>query len=761
MNNRKLNLNYVIFYIKIRIHSFIILISIISMIFIFLKISNFNIVSGLSQIVFLDLFFHLSVYISTIFTLLFLPTYPIIFIIFKKIDLNFLEKLAFTILLNLSFYVIGGIVGFYLGFSLTEWFFFFLLVITFIFIILLSLSFNLRRGILDLFKIKFTNDYKEDFTKNFSILNHIKRFRFSNSVLLIIFLFLVCILSIFGVSTFIGTDPWMHISIIKFITDVNSLPINDYFGAFGFHIFGAVIHFFSGLDLFLIPRFFVFYTFPISSLIVYNLFMRIFRNKNLAIFGIFVLVFSSLGFLNMMSQFWPSSLALILGIALFFLLYKRLQSFVQENEPNMRQIFSHAIFTYFLFIIFFISLLLIHSLIAVILLTSFIWVYLIYFIKSYRRGSDLILLGIGLCIFLIFYFLNISTGYFRVFTKLSSIPWYYILFGITIIGLLEGIILFQYRKSMIFTKGRFSLIAMGKKYKILKKIEEKYLFPLIFTLVVILIIVFTIVNSILFKFNLITIFTGFEILVILAFAIWGLFIFQYKPRGKPLLLWGLALGIILLAGVSFDLIIGSLTFFSRIFYLSSILVVIGFVSYFYKLIKTNSIQSPKIKTFIIFITIFSLLATYLEFYSSVEFYSIKNQEVSTVQWYSTYTSNQNVIIAEFGWSSIFIYYGYPFNERNANIILNETIISFTVTNDFLNPRLHIQNKTNILIELKIDLGKDVFLILSDNYLLVSGFELFGQLTSEEIEMYYNLSYLNRIFVSKSVYGKATPYYWVI
>jgi hypothetical protein len=44
---------------------------------------------------------------------------------------------------------------------------------------------------------------------------------------------------------------------------------------------------------------------------------------------------------------------------------------------------------------------------------------------------------------------------------------------------------------------------------------------------------------------------------------------------------------------------------------------------------------------------------------------------------------------------------------------------------------------------------------------VSGFELFGQLTDEEIEMYYNLAYLNRICVSKSEDGKSTPYYWVI
>ena len=761
MKNRKLDLNNIIFYLKARIHFFIILISTISIIFIFLKIINFNIFSGLSQIVFLDLIFYFCVYLSTCFTLLFLPTYPIIFITFKKINLNLLEKLALTIVTNLSFYVIVGIGGFYLGIPITEWFFLLTLVITFILVILLSLFFNLRSETLDVFKSKLTNGYREEFTENFSILEYIKSFKFSNAVFLIIYLFLVCILGVLGVSTFVGTDPWMHISIIQFITDINYLPLSDYFGTFGFHVFGAVIHFFSGLDIFLIPRFFVFYTIPISSLLVYTLLMRIFRNKNLAIFGIFVLFFSSLGFLNMMFQFWPSSLALIIGIALFFLLYIRLQSFIQEKLPKKRHILSNMFFSYFLIIMFFISCLLIHSLIAVILLISYLWVYLIYFVKSYRRGSDFILLGICLCIFFIFYLLNISTGHFIVFTRLGSIPWQYILFGIVIIAILEGLVLLQTHKFINFTKGRYSSVLRGEKYKFFKKIEEKFLFPIILALVLILISSFAVINFFLFNFNIITIFTGFEILIIWSLAIWGLFIFQFKPRGKPLFLWGFVLVIILIAGFSFDFISGSLTFFSRIFYLTSVIIAIGFVSYFYKLIKTNSIQSLKIKIFIIFITTFSLLATYLELNSSVEFYSITRQEVSTVQWYSTYSSNQNVIIAEFGWSSIFIYYDYPFNEGNATIPLNDTLIFRTATNDFLNPRFHIQNDVNLLIELKIGLEKDIFLILSDNYLLVSGFELFGQLSGEEIEMYYNLTYLNRIYVSKSAYGKTVPYYWVI
>ena len=761
MKNQNLSLNNIIFYIKIRIHLFVVLISLISIISIFLRIVNFNSFSGISQIVFLDWIFHLIVYTSTCFALLFLPMYPIIFIIFKENNLNFLERMTISIVINLSFYVIVGILGFYLGFALTDWFFFIILVIMYFLLILSSSIFNLKKGKSNIFKRKYPNDYKEKFKTNFTLLSFIKKVRLSNSVLLVMLIGLICILGVLVTTIFIGTDPWMHISIIKFITDINYLPSSDYFGSFGFHIFGAVIHFFSGLDIFLIPRFFIFYTFPISSLLVYILLMRIFRNKNLAILGIFILVSSSLGFINMMIQFWPSSFAIILGIALFFLLYIRLQSFIQEKEPKKKQIRSSMFFSYSLFITFFISCLLIHSLIAVILLVSYIWVYLIYFIKSYRRGSDFILLGICLCVFFIFYLFNISTGYFIVFNKLSSISWYFILFGIIIIGILEGLVLLHYRKSMTFTKGRYSSIIRGETHGFFKKIEERFLFPIVFALSISIISIFAVINFFLFKFDVITIFTGFEILIIWSFAIWGLFIFQYKPRGKPLFLWGFALVIILIAGFSFDLISGSLTFFSRISYIASVIVAIGFVSYVYSLIKTNSVQKLKIKAFMIFLTIFSLMATYFELYSSVEFYSLKRREVSTIQWYSNFSSDQNVIIAEFGWSSIFIYYSYPFDEDNATLPLNSVIDFHSASNNYLNPQFHIYNGTNLLTDLKVNSSKDVFLIVSNNYLLVSGFELFGKLTNEEIEMYYSLPYLNRICVSKSVNGESTPYYWVI
>jgi len=163
----------------------------------------------------------------------------------------------------------------------------------------------------------------------------------------------------------------------------------------------------------------------------------------------------------------------------------------------------------------------------------------------------------------------------------------------------------------------------------------------------------------------------------------------------------------------------------------------------------------------IFIVSFSILASDLEIYSSLEFYSLKRREISSIQWYSNFTSDQYVVIAEFGWGPIFIYYDYPFEEKNATRPLTSVVFFITSSNEYLNPRLHIQNGTNILIELKSDLENDVYLIVTDEYLLLSSLALFGSLTSEEMEMYYSLNYLNKIVSSKAENENEIPIYWVI
>ena len=747
--------------LKYRIHFLLFMVSIFSILFINLNYIIIKSIEWISTSLFLSLLFNFLTAFSSIFTILFLPTYPIFFILLKNKVLNFREKLGITIVSNLSFYIIIGYIGSYLNLPITFEYFFFTLILAYFSILLIVIFQGYYRGTGFFLKTVKRLEYKQISNENLSLSNFIKRNFSLNSILLSIFIILITILNVVNTSILAGTDAWLHISIVKYITEINYAPMDVYFGSLGLHIFGAVIHFFSGLDLILLPKYFGFYTIPLSSLIVYNLLMRIFKNKNLAIFGVFLL-FSSFGFSwFMMVQFWPTGIALIQGLVIFFILYVRLQGLIKEQIPKKEKIFSNILFSYILLISIFISSFLTHSLLTMILLISYLWLYLIYFVTNYRRGFDLLLILLFFCIFIIFYYFNISTGHLQVFNPFRIIPWYYLLFGASVSIFIIVIILLRIRKSMDFSRGLFFLIITGKKKRIYKKVEDRIIFPLIFGLIIILSIVFTLFNLTIFNLSITYVIYFTDMLIISSFAIWGLLIFQYKPRGKPLFLWGLALDLMLLLTFLYDAMVGMTTFFLRVFYLTTIIITIGFVSYLHKLLKTNSFQKRKFKIFLISVIIFSSYISYLYDSTNIDIFNLREREVNSIQWYSNYTSTKKVIISKFGWHAIFMYYDYPFEEKNKDLTLESINYFLIVDNQFTHPNLHISNGSNILKNLKLEYDTEVILVLPKDYYSPLSWRFFDQLSEEEIEAYYNLEYLNKIFSAKGEDGEETPFYWVI
>jgi hypothetical protein len=748
-----------IYRIRNNVQVVLILISVISILILYLKLGAIN--TWVSQNLFAYYFFQLFLEASAIFTILFLPTYPLFFLFFKNKIFNLREKIGICIVCNQSFYIITGFVGSWFGILITFEYFLIVLTITYFSIILLAVFQDYFRNTgFFLRKVKRYDDSQVK-DKIFFLTGNIKKVISLNGMLLIIFIILLCILNTVNTRFFAGTDPWLHISIVKYITDVNYIPTNEYYGALGLHVFGAVIHFFSGLELIIIPKFFLFYTIPLSSLIIYNLLRRIFKNKNLAIFGVFLL-FSSFGFtFFMMSQFWPSGIALIQGLVIFFIFYARLQTLTRESIPKKEEILSNILFLYPLLTFIFISSFLTHSLITVILLISYLWVYLIYFVKNYRRGIDFLLLVLFFCIFLIFYILNISTGYFQVYNPLRILPWQFLLLGASALGFLIFLILLYYRKTIDFAKGTFRLIISGRKKRIYKKLEDKFIFPLIFGTTIILSSIFTFYTLNVFNINVTYIFYFIDTLMIALFAIWGMLIFQYKSKGKPIFFWGIAIDLLLLVIFLFDAFIGITTFFLRVLHITLIVIVIGFLSYLYKIIKNNSFHQRKFKIFLIFIVFFSIFSSYIFDSTSGEIFFLKEREVKSIQWYSNFTNDEKVIFSKFGWYAIFIYYDYPFEDKDKELTLEEIHYFLLLDSHYVHPSSHIFNGTNILKELKSSYGTDVIVILPKNFYLPFSWQFFDEISAEETEAYYNLEYLNRIFSAKEEDGEETPYYWVI
>ncbi|MFX0077303.1 MAG: hypothetical protein ACFE96_17820 [Candidatus Hermodarchaeota archaeon] len=672
-----------------------------------------------------------------------------------------LEKLSLTVVFNLSFYIVIGYFGNGFGFVIDAYFFFIVLVVVYCSIGAIILIVNLRKTGRDVLEFNRTSKELLDKYQNFSIYAYLKKKISLNGMLLILFMALLIFALLAYVEIFGGTDPWYHIFIIKVITTANSLPLNEYFGAMGFHIIGALFHFFSGVDFIFIPNLSLFFTVPTSSLIIYNIFRRIFSNKSLAIFGVFILQISSLGFINLTFQYWPSSLVFIQGLTIFFLLYTRLQNFIRKERPPWIEVLKGLPFTYFYVIFTFIALYLSHSLIALIFLISFAWLYVIYLAKDLIRGFDFVLIIILVVIFLIFYISNVSTGHLAVFGFFVTLPWIYLLFGLILITAIGGFIILYLRAQITFEKGRFNLIILGKKYKVYTTIE-KYMIPLVLIITVLFNAAFFVANLLWLNLNLVTIFVGFELIIIVIFAIWGLVVFQNKVKGKPLYLWLLAFVFIVLFGFLSDIFRGDLSFFSRLFYLSSPVLAIGFISYIYKLIKMGKIRLKYVKVFLIMLICYSSTTSYLELFSSMDFFSVNKNELSAVNWYLNNSDNKNTLILEFGWNPVFGYYDFPYEEKNSSLPLTKTQFYLTFNNVLINPDNHIdENGTNILKELKRNYNTDVYILLTKNYLTTSDLEFYGELTEEQYELYYSLDYLNRIFSVKSENGDSLPYYWVI
>jgi len=761
MYNFKIGLIKSLLHVRKHFNCYIFAVSLISVVFLLLKLVGVDILLNFDGNILFSSFFGFCLMISSIFVILFLPSYPIFFTLYKGIKFNTLEKICLTIVINMSFYIILGYFGNGAGFALNIYYFFSLLLSFYFGLLIISLILNKTNKVDNTIASESKKNHTLETYEDFQVLEYIKNKLSLNGLLLIIFAVLFITALLVNVEIFGGTDPWYHILIIRIIVNANSLPLNEYFGAMGFHIYGAVFHLFSGIELLWIPNSFVLFTIPLTSLIVYNIIMRVFSNKSLAIFGIFILLITTLGFINLTFQYWPSSIVFIQGLTIFFLLYVRLRKFIKVERPSWKTILSNLPFTYLYVSIVFIALYLSHSLIALIFLISFTWIYLIYLARDFKRGFDFMLCVILFVVFLILFISNISTGHLRVFNSVFTLPGIYLLFGGISITIIGGILIAFLRAQIKFEKGRFNLILMGKKFKFYTTIE-KYFIPLVFVVTLVFTVGFFIANLLWLNLNLITIFVGFEVIILVIFAIWGLVIFQNKAKGKPLFLWLLSFVFIILAGLLSDVLRGSLSFISRLFYLASPIIAIGFLSYVYKLIKTGKIKKLQIKLFFLFFVSFSATASYLELFSSIDFFSINNNELTAVQWYLQNSEDRNLLVLEFGWNPVFLYYDYPYEEKNSSLSMTTTQDFITFNNILIVPDNHFyENGTNILQELKEHRNMDVYILLTKNYLTTGEMEFFGELTEEQYESYYSLTYLNRIFSVKKENGESLPYYWVI
>jgi len=417
------------------------------------------------------------------------------------------------------------------------------------------------------------------------------------------------------------------------------------------------------------------------------------------------------------------------------------------------------LFSNILVVIMGVSAILTHSLISMVYIVSFAFIFLIYFLRDYKRGIDFIALCGILVIFLLLYtFSDISRHWYSV--DLFDLPWYLFIIG----GIGGPLIVWKFRSSINFTTGKFKKVINGEKYSYYKKIEDKFILPLFLSILIIFSIGFFLVNFIVLDLIFSKLLVAIECFIVIFFGFWGLVIFQKKPKGKSFLLWLSGTSAVFLIAISIDVFVSDYFFAGRILLLLAPVIIIGYVSYIYKLLESKSININKIKLITLATIVVMLFAQFSDQLLDIDDieYSLHNREVTAVQWYSDYTSGVNLVICEFGWPYVLYYYDYPFEENNKSLLYYDLYDVIMKPKGYFKPADHFnENGTNILQEMKKNRNSNIYLVLDDNYLAFSGFDIYERLTEAEMLEYYRMDYLNKIFVSKSKDGIEVPYFWVI
>jgi len=190
------------------------------------------------------------------------------------------------------------------------------------------------------------------------------------------------------------------------------------------------------------------------------------------------------------------------------------------------------------------------------------------------------------------------------------------------------------------------------------------------------------------------------------------------------------------------------------------LIVIGFIAYIYKLLKTNYMKKPLYKNFLLFLIFFSLITTYTHEFFTVQYVSLTRRQVGGAIWYSEHTEDRNVIVTEFGLNYMFMYYDYPYNQGDRTL-RGRHIHHFVEARDDDLFKIEEDDNDEKLQELKEDEGTDVVITPDDQYYLNNGWETYGYLSEEDKQDYYEAHYLNKIYSAKTESGEENSYYWVI
>jgi hypothetical protein len=264
----------------------------------------------------------------------------------------------------------------------------------------------------------------------------IKTFLNSNPLFLIVFLILLAIFACTRIPYVPADDVWYHMAVTQDIKDYGYIfNPDEHRGNLSYHFIGCIFSIFSSLEIATIGKYVGIFQLTFGCIIFYFLALKIFKNENIAIILTIVFSVTTLGSILLLTQYWPTAMAIFFGLIFNLNYYNRIKGF----EENCYIKYPNNLKYYLIQSILAISIIITHVTSAVVYITPFIFISFFLAFQNRKFVNELVF-------YIIIFLVNLFVNPFGllVFFSFGSLTQYGILILVAIPVAIFGIYIYNY-----------------------------------------------------------------------------------------------------------------------------------------------------------------------------------------------------------------------------------------------------------------------------------------------------------------------------
>lgn len=547
---------------------------------------------------------------------------------------------------------------------------------------------------------------------------------------LLFFLFVLC-WSVFNIVRFdllYGDDPWVHLRISTEIVHAGRLDFTEYDGYLGLHAIGATLVIFANCTPLLVAYYFPLYCVLYAGFLGQRLAQKFFSNLDMSLLTTVVLLVVPLGYLLTLGQFWPTAIAIILGLTSLYWLVEILESgraptalYVLIGAQMAFAEITHGLTTaFYLFIL------------------AVIWLF--YFIDGFRDGKLMAVMLFCIVFCVVFDAIFPSSAVTRILVAVRDwTPAFLVVITLILGGLGVGLVVVLHK----FLERPISNPAPGSpKVPPFSETQSRALritlltVSIVFPLIIFLVI--PRVTSFILPAGEFLFLSIVVISYLFVFAAFGVFQFKNQPhKGKILALWALWWGVAFLVIFVLDFFFIHSHFWIRGMVMTAPAISISAGSLLYVMYRTKKLDGRKVQAFVL---VFVSLACVGGLMYETRVVDSKNiAENQAARWLGGHLPANHTLLTGFRWKYIVDYHAggqldvslsglYYLHPQNHTLEDGQLVFS-----DFARER----NTRSVYLLLE-DTQREYGVIALDavNY---------GVLTRQEIEYYLTSLDFNRVF----------------